>query len=403
MAGWIESKSLRLSDWLTFGVAILLVARIEIAHAEDVRGVTDHSIKIGTVVPLSGSMAIYGDPMRTGTVALIGKVNAQGGVNGRKIDLLVEDNAYSAEQTVSIARKLISRDKIFAFLNPNGTVQMGAVLPYVLKQQKVPVLFTYGGLLNWYDPPQDGLYGLQVLYETQGRALGQWAARDGKKNILVMRFEVATFEKMAAEVESGFKSISPDGTVSHMAIKLGTQDYAPIALEVIRRKPDAIVTFQTQQEMIALARELRNQGFQPSSYSWAPNVAQSTLELGAAYVEGMKGVSWTLVSPVSDEPVAKEFREAVEKYSPGSKPDFTAFFNYGQAKVFVEALSRVKGELSPESFYEALHSLKGYESGILPPVTFSPEKHQGVDALQPMEVKGGIWVPAGAVIKTGNN
>lgn len=392
----------RIAAWklLAFGGLAFAMAAASPVSAEE-KGVTDTSIKIGTVVPLSGGMAIYGEPMRDGTVAYTGKVNAAGGINGRKIDLIVEDNAYSAEQTVSIARKLVSRDGIFAFLTSNGTVQMGAVLPYVLRQQKVPVMFTYGGLLDWYTPPREGLFGLQVLYEAQGRALGAWAAKDGRRNVVVMRFEVATFQKMADEVEAGFKDATKDGTVSQMAIKLGTQDYAPIALEVIRQKPDAIVTFQTQQEMIALARELKNQGVEIPIYCWAPNVAESTLQLGGQYVEGMKGLSWTLVTPLSDDPVAVEFRDSLAKYAPGAKPEFTALFNYGQSKVFYEALSRIKGPVTHEALEEALYSMKNYESGILPPVTFSKDKHQGIDALQPMQVKNGKWEAIGDLVSVG--
>lgn len=383
---------MKLRKFAALAMGACMVAFANPGIAQETPGVTDTSVTVGGWMPLSGPTAIYGTPLKAGTEAYFGLVNERGGVNGRKISWIVEDNQYSTQQTVSIARKLISRDNVLAILNAHGTAATAATFPYVLDQQKVPLLSPYGGAMDWFNPPKAGLFGLLALYEDQGQAVGRWAAEDGHKRIMVIQHSGQSFDVVAQNIVAGIKAVNADAELGSVSVKLGTTDYAPIALEVMNFNPDAIVTIQIQQELVTLAEELKRQGKTVPMYLYAPTTLYSLAELGGDVVDGVKSISLT-VSPFADTPQVQEYRDALAKYAPGEKPDFPSLWTFGMAKVFVEALSRVEGSVTREKLTEAYLSLKDYDTGIFPPVTFAKDRMLGVSKMMRMQLTGGEWKP----------
>ncbi|QHE84865.1 ABC transporter substrate-binding protein [Hydrogenophaga sp. BPS33] len=377
--------------------AASLLSFAHLVQAQETPGVTAQSLTIGQMNSTTGPLAIYGVPLRDGADAYVKMVNAKGGVNGRQIKLVAEDNAFSTPQAIAVTRKMVSSDKIFALINSNGNAQVAATLPYLLEQQKTPIFGPYGGLTEWFSPPRKGLFGMQVLYEDMAKVLGQWAAKEGRKKVIVVHIEGATFAKAAAAAEPAFKNASAGASIEMLGVKLPTQDYTPIALQIMQKKPDAIIAMQTEAEFAALARELANQGVKLPVYAWAPIVTQKTIERGGPAVNGVKAISWTR-SPFGDSPAIKEYRAALEKYVPGAQPDFVSLFSYGQTKLFLQAVSQVQGPLTHDSFYNALYKFRNHDGGIFPPVTFSPDRHLGLTSVLQMEIKNGAWVDSNIVM-----
>ena len=137
------------------------------ASAQQGPGVTDKEIKIGAWLPLTGPIAVVGVPQQAGFEAYIKMTNDRGGVNGRKISWIVEDNAFNPQRTATAARKLVTRDEVLAIVHANGTVQSLAAFPYLFDEAKIPFIFPYAGLKDWWYPPRDNLYGLFVNNENQ--------------------------------------------------------------------------------------------------------------------------------------------------------------------------------------------------------------------------------------------
>ena len=223
------------------------------AYAQPSPGVTDTEIKIGAYLPLSGPIASYGIPLLAGMQAAINTANEAGGVKGRKFILVAEDNKFNPQATVAIARKLVTRDEIFAFVAPMGTPSTAAAMDYILNEAKVPIINPYAGMAEWYNPPRDYFYGAQVPLESQGKVVGRWAAKDGHKKLLAVYLTLAANERMANEFAQAAKRVNPDVMVESMGTKLGTTDFGPMAIEIASKKPDAIAMFFTQNETVALA------------------------------------------------------------------------------------------------------------------------------------------------------
>ena len=127
------------------------------------------TIKVGAWFPLSGPVAASGIPQKEGANAYFEQANAAGGINGHKVEYTTEDNAFDPQQTIQAARKLVGDEKVVAIVAANGTATSAAAFPYVLNQAKVPIINTYGGAADWYDPPRASALRLPDPVRAAGR------------------------------------------------------------------------------------------------------------------------------------------------------------------------------------------------------------------------------------------
>jgi ABC-type branched-subunit amino acid transport system substrate-binding protein len=152
------------------------------AQAASTPGVTSNSITIGATVPLTGPAAPGYDEIAPAMNALFSWVNAHGGVDGRKINYIYEDDAYNPAQTATLTRKLVLQDNIFADVGSLGTPTQSAVQAF-LNQQKVPQLFIESGCNCWSNPKYPLSLGWQPPYTVDGKILGSYIKTNfaGKK------------------------------------------------------------------------------------------------------------------------------------------------------------------------------------------------------------------------------
>ncbi|MES2482438.1 MAG: ABC transporter substrate-binding protein [Pseudomonadota bacterium] len=360
-------------------------------------GVTDKEIRLGTWIPLTGPLASYGIPYRAGIDAAVGAVNAAGGIKGRKINMIVEDNAYNPQRTVAAARKLISRDEVLAIGMPFGAVTASA-FDYVLGEAKVPMLNSWGSQIDWFFPPRPGFFGAMVLYESQARTIGRWLVKDGAKSAVVIHSALAGFENVAKMVEPGARSASATAKVEMMPTKFGTTDYSPIALDVVKKNPEAVVMILAQGEMVAASKELRQQGYKGALYTYSPGVVNSVLELGGPALEGLKAIG--LTTPVeANTPAINAYKDAMAKYAPSEKPDYVSLIGYALTLASIEGLRRVEGPITRDSLNKAMYTIRNYDTGIFPALSYAPDRHLGVTSVQRVVAQKGKWASVGTPVE----
>lgn len=375
-------------------LAVLVLALSACGSETGSGGGASSTIKLGAWLPLSGPGAAAGEPQRVGGDVYFKMLNDQGGINGHKVEWITKDNAYDTQQTVQAARELIGQDKVVAIVNANGTAQTEATFPFVLQQSKVPILNTYGGAENWYNPPRAGLFGIQTLYEDQAAALAQWAVEDGAKKVLVIHSDPAAFVNVAKQVEPVVKSEDSSASVELLPVKFQTTDYAPIVSQVRAKKPDAVITILTAPEAAAYLKEAKLQGFSAPAYGYAPDAQTATLTLGGDAAEGYHAVSWFKL-PTDNSPELKEYRDAMAKYAPDAPVDFSTLIGFAYAKAFAEIAKTIKGDITADSILKAYQNAKDVETGIMPPLTFSANQHLGATDVLKVTVKNGKWTADG--------
>jgi len=349
------------------------------------------ALKIGAWYPLSGPVAASGVPSEAGASAYFDWLNDNGGINGRKVDFKSVDTAFDPQQTLQAARQLVQRDGVQAIVTANGTAATEATFPFVLQQSKVPIFGTYGGSSAWYDPPQDGLFGTQALYEDQARVAVKWALEEGAKHIVIVRDDPEAF---ATVDDAATKTIEDGGgTADRVVAKFGSTDYGPYVSAVKNKHPDAVFLILPVPEAAAYLNEAALQGLDAPVYAYAPPATGALVELAGKNAEGFRAVSLTL-PPTSDDPAVAEYRAAMKKYAPQQEPDFYSIANFAWAKAFAEIVKTIQGDVNSESITKAIESASDVETGIAPPFSFT-DGHLGTRSVMRVEVKDGEFVPVG--------
>ena len=146
----LSKQELRIAALATAIIAFAATSGSALAQKKYDTGATDTEIKIGNIMPYSGPASAYGVIGKT-EAAYFNKINAEGGINGRKINFITYDDGYSPPKAVEQARKLVESDEVLVIFNPLGTPSNSAIQKY-LNTKKVPQLFVATGATKWNDP-----------------------------------------------------------------------------------------------------------------------------------------------------------------------------------------------------------------------------------------------------------
>src|ERR671931_619339 len=164
----------------TFSAALVLAAILSTAASAQKKydtGASDTEIKIGNIMPYSGPASAYGVIGKT-QQAYFNKINAEGGINGRKINFVTYDDAYSPPKAVEQVRKLVESDEVLAVFNPLGTPSNTAIQKY-LNSKKVPQLFVATGATKWNEPKNfPWTMGWQPSYQSEARIYAKYVLKE---------------------------------------------------------------------------------------------------------------------------------------------------------------------------------------------------------------------------------
>jgi len=316
---------MEMKRWVAVAAAFATFALVACGNSggtQSSSGSNSTPIALGAWMPLTGAIAVHGLAQQAGGMAYVKYLNDHGGVHGRKVDWVVEDNAYDPQKTVAAAHKLIDQDNVVAIVGANGTANTAATFSYVLDQAQVPIINAYGGDSTWYTPTKPLLFGLQTLYEVQAQILGKWAVKDGYKDVVVLHRDPAAFVTVANNVATGINAAGSSVNIHDLPVKFNTTDYAPIVLQVKNLHPDAVVMILSTAEVVAYLKQAAQQGLKTGVYTYAPNASADVIRLAGADADGLKSEALTLPPDDTSSAGIKEYVNAMQKYEPSVSPDY---------------------------------------------------------------------------------
>ena len=212
-------KTWRVALAATFGLAALG------AFAAEQQGVSKGEIVIGSIQDLSGPIAGFGKQVRLGMMLRVDEINEQGGINGRKLKLLVEDSAYDPKKAVLAAQKLVNQDKIFIMAGHIGTAQNLAAMP-VQFEKNVINFFPVTAAREMYEPFHRLKYSFAATYYDQMRtALPKLVKDKGAKKVCTMYQDDEFGLEVVRGAEAGLKTISMD-LAEKTSYKRGATDFS---------------------------------------------------------------------------------------------------------------------------------------------------------------------------------
>ena len=371
-------------------IATTLALASGLGHAQS-QGVSKDEILVGTIQDLSGPLAGFGKQIRLGMNLRVDEINEQGGINGRKVKLLVEDSGYDPKKAVLAAQKLVNQDKIFMMLGHLGTAQNNAAMP-VQFEKNVINFFPVTAAREMYDPFHKLKYAFAATYFDQMRTTlpGLVKQKASKKVCAIYQDDEFGLEVLRG-AEAGLKTIGME-FVEKTSYKRGATDFSSQVARMKAAECDMVVLGTIIRETIGTIGESRKTGFNPTFVGSSACYTDLIHKLGGKAMDGLYA-TMTVQNPYTDETDSK-IRFWANKYKTKFNEDPTVFSVYGYTIVdaFANAATKAGASLNTESFIKAMDTMK-----IPPdifgsaPATFSPTKRLGSDASRMSQITDGKW------------
>jgi branched-chain amino acid transport system substrate-binding protein len=395
-------------SWL-FAAALLAGAALAASPAAAQKkydpGASDTEIKIGNTNPYSGPASAYGTIGKT-IAAYFNKVNAEGGVNGRKIDFISYDDGYSPPKTVEQVRKLVESDEVLLVFQPLGTPSNTAIQKY-MNAKKVPQLFVATGATKWNDPKHfPWTMGWQPNYQSEGHIYAQYLLKNhpnGKVGILYQN------DDYGKDYVKGLK----DGLNGKMPI-ISEQPYETtdptVDSQIINLKASGADAFFNVTTPKFAAQAIKK----AAEIDWKPvhllnNVSNSVgAVLKPAGFDNSKGILTTayLKDPTDPtwkaDPAYKEWLAFMDKYYPdGDKTSTFTVFGYAVAQTMVQTLQQCGDDLTRENVMKQAAGLKNFQLGMALPgiaINTGPDDFAPIKQMQMEKFNGERWELFGPVL-----
>jgi ABC-type branched-subunit amino acid transport system substrate-binding protein len=370
-------------------------------------GASDTEIKIGNIMPYSGPASSYGVIGKT-EEAYFRKINAEGGINGRKINFITYDDAYSPPKAIEQARKLVESDEVLLIFQPLGTPSNSATQKY-MNSKKVPQLFVATGATKWGDPKNfPWTMGWQPNYQSEGRIYAKYVL-DHLPNA-----KIAVFWQNDDAGRDQVKGLR-DGLGAKANMIIADKSYEvsdpSIDSQIVALHDSGADTFFTWAAPKGAAQAIRKVG----ELGWKPtfflaNVSTSVAGvLKPAGLENAKDIISTayLKDPTDptwkDDPGVKAWQAFMDKYYPeGDKLNSNNIYGYAVAQTMVQVLKQCGDNLTRENVMKQAASLKDFSSEVLLPgikVNTGPDDFFPIEQMQLMKFNGQAWELFGDVIK----
>ena len=357
------------------------------ARAENAPGVTDTEIKIGQTMPYSGPASAYGVIGRT-EIAYFKMINEQGGVNGRKINLISLDDGYSPPKTVEQVRRLVEQERVAFLFNNLGTPPNLAIRQYC-NDNKVPQLFVATGAAKWNDPTHfPWTIGWQPNYQVEARIYSQHILKTkpgGKIGVLYQNDDYG--KDYLIGLRDGLGAGHAGMVIKEVSYETSEPTVDSQIVTLQGSGADVFLIAATPKFAAQAIRKAYDIGWMPVRYLNNVSASIATV-LKPAGLEKSKGaITAIYLKDATDarwkeDEDFKQFAAFIAKYmSPNDLIDFSAAFGFSAAPTLVQALKQCGSDLSRENVMRQATNLKDFEAPMLLPgikVNTSPDNYSPI-------------------------
>jgi branched-chain amino acid transport system substrate-binding protein len=377
------------------------------ARAENAPGVTDTGIKIGQTMPYSGPVSAYGVIGRT-ELAYFKMINEQGGVNGRKINLISLDDSYSPPKTVEQTRRLVEQEHVAFIFGNVGTAPNTAICAY-LNENKIPQLFIGSGVSKFADPQHfPWTITFDPIRRSEGRLFAKHIAMtrpDTKIGVLYQNDDLGRDYLDGVRDGLGADHAKMLAKAVSYEVSDPTVDSQIIALQ--GAGVDSVIIAATPKAAAQAIRKTYDLGWAPERY--LATIASSIASvLKPAGIEKSKGVITNLWAkdPTDprwkDDPDCKEWASFVARYmTPAELAELNVAYGYGVATLMTYVLKRCGDDLSRENIMRQATTIKGYVSPLALPgakINTSPDDYRVNRQFQLARFNGVNWESFGDLL-----
>jgi branched-chain amino acid transport system substrate-binding protein len=397
--------TLKRRQLFAIGLAAAMIAAPSFAQKKYDPGASDTEIKIGGIHPFSGPASAYGVIGKT-ISAYFDKVNAEGGVNGRKIKYIDLDDGYNPAKAVEMARKLVEEDEVLLIFNSLGTPSNTAIHKY-MNQKKVPQLFVATGAAKWGDPKNfPWTMGWQPNYETEGKIYAQHILETKPNAKIGVLYQNDDYGK---DYLKGFEEGLGDKAKTMIVSKVSYEVTDPtVDSQILSLKSSGADTFfniTTPKFAAQAIKKAGEIGWKPTQYLNNVSISVSSvmkpagLENGVGIITAQYGKDPTDPQWAND-PAMKDWLAFMTKYMPGSsQTDANSVYGYSVAQTMVQVLKQCGDNLTRENVMKQAANLDLTLPMSLPGINIktAPDDFYPIEREQLARFDGKTWVLFGKV------
>ena len=355
------------------------------------QGVSKTEITIGSIQDLSGPAVSLGKQARLGMMLRVDEINEQGGINGRKLKIIVEDSGYDPKKAFLAAQKLVNQDKIFMMVGHIGTAHNLAAMP-VQFEKNVVNFFPLTAAREMYEPLHKLKYAFSVTYFDQIRKTTPKLVKEkGIKKVCTLYQDDEFGLEVMRGGEAGLKSINMDFT-EKTSYKRGATDFSSQVAKMKAAGCEMVVLGTIARETIGSIGESRKTGFNPVFLASNAAYNDAIHKLGGKAMDGLYS-SMTAQNPYLDDS-SQPIRFWANKFKTKFNEDPSVFSVYGYLIVdtFAKVAEKAGQNLTTDSFAKVMDTMSTPPDIFGSPSTsFSPTKHMGSDAARLSQIVDGKW------------
>ncbi|QQN65125.1 ABC transporter substrate-binding protein [Bradyrhizobium diazoefficiens] len=393
-----------------FSAALALAVTLSTAATAQKKydtGASDTEIKIGNIMPYSGPASAYGVIGKT-EEAYFRKINAEGGINGRKINFISYDDAYSPPKTVEQARKLVESDEVLLIFNSLGTPPNSAIQKY-MNSKKVPQLFVATGATKWNDPKEfPWTMGWQPNYQSESRIYAKYMLKHHPDAKIAVLYQNDDYGK---DYLKGFKDgLGAKGT-SMIVIEESYEVSEPtIDSHIVKMKStgaDVFFNITTPKFAAQAIKKNAEIGWKPLHFLNNVSASIGSVIKPAGFENAQGIISSQYFKDPTDpqwknDPSMKAWNAFLDEYYPeANRADASVMYGYIVSQGLVQVLKACGDDLTRANIMKQAASLRDFEpSGLLPgiKVNTSPTDFAPLSQLQLERFKGETWELFGDII-----
>jgi len=359
------------------------------AHAQ--QGVSATEILVGSILDQSGPLSGYGKQTRQGMQLRVDEINEQGGIHGRKLKLVVEDDGYDPKRAVLAAQKLVNQDKVFIVAAHIGTAQNNAAMP-VQFEKNIVNFFPLTAAREMYEPLNRLKYAYVAAYYEAVRAwLPKLVKEKNARKVCAMYQDDEYGLEVLRGAEAGLKTINVE-MAEKTSFKRGATDFSSQMARLKGANCDLVVLGTVIRETIGGIAEARKIGFNPTFLTSQAGYTELIHKLGGKAMDGLYATMTVQVPYLDDASQPVRFWATKYKTKFGDDPALFSVIGYQIVDYFAQAAAKAGKNLTTDTFIKAMDTMS-FPADVFgaPPMTYSPTKRLGSEAARLSQIVDGRW------------
>ncbi len=375
------------------GIAALAALAAAGAASAQTQGVSKNEIVIGTMQDLSGPIVAFSKQLVAGMTMRVDEINAQGGINGRKLKLVVEDHGYDPKKAVLATQKLVQKDKIFAMVGTIGTPTSLASMP-ILFDKNIPHLFPLTAAREMYEPLHRLKYSFAATYYDQIRAATKYMVKTkGYKKVCTMYQDDDFGLEVMRGAEAGLKEAGQQ-LAEKTTYKRGATDFSSQIARMKDAGCDFVVLGTIIRETLGAIGTARKLGWGVEFLGSSASYTELIHKLGGPVANGYYATN-TFNMPYMDD-ASKNVRDWANRYKERTKEEPGVFSVYGWQVVdmFIQIANKAGPNLTTDSFINTLDNFSAPRDMFgSDAFSFTKTKHLGSNRSRISQIVNGKWTP----------